>query len=147
MDQVQGRLGQGRCHSARGGVTAVQTAVFLGAGGAPPCGESSRAGAGIGRAEAPVGVTDACNSEWIDLNNVSSGEDEDDPPEVIVNAHTHPSPLQTTTSTLLTDPFATRKRGLKSTSDVQCFLGRTQTLASAFAFHARMKIRSPHPVP
>ncbi|KAG2086218.1 uncharacterized protein F5147DRAFT_781676 [Suillus discolor] len=50
------------------------------------------------------------NGKWIDLNNVSSGEDEDDPPEVIVNAHTHPSPLQTMTSTLLTDPFATKKR-------------------------------------
>ncbi|KAG1893702.1 uncharacterized protein F5891DRAFT_985607 [Suillus fuscotomentosus] len=64
------------------------------------------------------------DGEWIDLNNVSSGEDKDDPPEVIVNTHTHPSPLQTTTtttSTLLTDPFATRKRGLKSTSDVQFF--------------------------
>ncbi|KAG2112331.1 uncharacterized protein F5147DRAFT_771392 [Suillus discolor] len=35
-----------RGHSTRGGVIAVQTAVFLGAGGAPPRGESSRAGAG-----------------------------------------------------------------------------------------------------
>ncbi|KAG2098688.1 uncharacterized protein F5147DRAFT_655975 [Suillus discolor] len=37
---------------APGGVIAVQTAVFLGAGGAPPRGESSRAGAGVGRAGA-----------------------------------------------------------------------------------------------
>lgn len=61
------------------------------------------------------------DGEWINLNDVSSGEDKDDPPEVIVNAHTHLSPLQTTTSTLLTNPFAMRKRGLKSTSDVQFF--------------------------
>ncbi|KAG2118668.1 uncharacterized protein F5147DRAFT_767432 [Suillus discolor] len=52
MVQVQGRLGQGRGHSARGGVTAVQTTVFLGAGGAPPRGESSRVGTGVGRAGA-----------------------------------------------------------------------------------------------
>ncbi|KAG2080821.1 uncharacterized protein F5147DRAFT_842601 [Suillus discolor] len=52
----------GAGHSARGRVIAVQTTVFLGAGGAPPRGESSRAGAGVGRAGALVGVTDACNT-------------------------------------------------------------------------------------
>ncbi|KAG2100184.1 uncharacterized protein F5147DRAFT_777090 [Suillus discolor] len=47
-------------HSARGGVTAVQTAIFVGTGGAPPCGESSRAGAGIGRAGAPQSEGKCC---------------------------------------------------------------------------------------
>jgi hypothetical protein len=66
-------------------------------------------------------ITPLDDGKWIDLNNVSSGEDKDDPPEVRVNTHTYLSPLQTTTSTLLTNPFATRKSGLKSTSDVQFF--------------------------
>jgi hypothetical protein len=66
-------------------------------------------------------ITPLDDGKWIDLNNVSSGEDKDDPPEVRVNTHIYLSPLQTTTSTLLTNPFAMRKRGLKSTSDVQLF--------------------------
>ncbi|KAG1823869.1 uncharacterized protein BJ212DRAFT_1296393 [Suillus subaureus] len=71
------------------------------------------------------------NGEWIDMNNVSSSEDNNNPPEVmanthippevIANTHTHPSPLQTVTSTLHTNPFATRKRGVKTTANVLFF--------------------------
>jgi hypothetical protein len=74
------------------------------------------------------------DGEWIDLNNVSSGEDKDDPPEVIVNSHTHPCLPQTMTSTLLTNPFATRKRGLKSTSDVQFFFRKTYIMFNCLRF-------------
>ncbi|KAG1904401.1 uncharacterized protein F5891DRAFT_1184614 [Suillus fuscotomentosus] len=72
------------------------------------------------------------DSEWININNVSGSEDDDNPPEVMAvantnlsdantnlvntntnlanaNTNTNPSPLQTATSTFPTNPFATRK--------------------------------------
>ncbi|KAG2062389.1 hypothetical protein BDR06DRAFT_1016327 [Suillus hirtellus] len=66
------------------------------------------------------------DGKWIDINNVGNSEDNDDPPQVVATTHTQgPSPPQTTikmtTSTLHTNPFAMRKRGLKTTSDIQFF--------------------------
>lgn len=61
------------------------------------------------------------NGKCINIDNVSSSEDDSNPPEAIADENVNLSPLQTTTSTLPTNPFATRKRGLKSTSDVQFF--------------------------
>ncbi|KAG2345162.1 hypothetical protein BDR05DRAFT_998758 [Suillus weaverae] len=66
-------------------------------------------------------VTCPDDGEWIDIDNVSSGEDNNDQPEIIANAPAHQNPLQTTTSTLPTNPFSMRKRGMKTTSDVLFF--------------------------
>jgi hypothetical protein len=55
-------------------------------------------------------ITHPDDGEWIDINNVSGSEDDNDPPKIIANLHTHQCPLQTTTSTLPTNPFATKKR-------------------------------------
>ncbi|KAG1818305.1 hypothetical protein EV424DRAFT_1347690 [Suillus variegatus] len=82
-------------------------------------------------------VTHPDNGEWIDINNVSGSEDDNDPPEIIANAHTHQSPLQTTTSTLPTNPFATKKEELRLLLTYCFSLGRTQTPVNAFVYRAR----------
>jgi hypothetical protein len=66
------------------------------------------------------------DGKWIDINNIGNSKDDNDPPQVVATMHTQgPSPLlmtiQMTTSTLHTNPFATRKRGLKTSSDIQFF--------------------------
>lgn len=62
------------------------------------------------------------DGEYIDIDNVSGGsEDDANPPEVIADTNANLSPLHTATSTLATNPLATRKRGLKTTADIQFF--------------------------
>ncbi|KAG1763803.1 hypothetical protein EV702DRAFT_1051648 [Suillus placidus] len=61
------------------------------------------------------------DGEYINIDNVSSSEDDINPPEAIADVNVNLSPLQTATSTLPTNPFATRKRSLKTTSNVQFF--------------------------
>ncbi|KAG1809538.1 hypothetical protein EV424DRAFT_1349961 [Suillus variegatus] len=99
------------------------------------------------------------DGKWININNVSGSEDDDDPPEVIAvantnlfdtntnlvgtntnlanaNTNTNPSPLQTATSTLPTNPFAKENEASRLLLISSFSSGRTQTQASVFAYHA-----------